>query len=144
MACKLPKEEPSLISRKLNPPFESRRVRIQPCTRTSRPTWAADRASLTRTVSIASILRALASMLVAQPTLRVKGCHAAAAGGRYGLAIIVVGHVSRGKNAFDACVRAEGDRPADVLLVRKLELALDEVRVGRMSNRQKHPRRFQV
>src|SRR3954470_17557727 len=37
-------QEPSLISRKLKPPLESRRVRTQPCSRTSLPTDSALRA----------------------------------------------------------------------------------------------------
>ena len=47
MSCTLPKHEPSLISKKLNLAFESRRVRTQPWTSTSRPIDSARRASAT-------------------------------------------------------------------------------------------------
>ena len=49
MTCTLPKHEPSLISRKLKPAFESRRVRTQPWTSTWRPIDPARRASATET-----------------------------------------------------------------------------------------------
>src|SRR5262249_9753003 len=52
MTCTLPKDEPSLTSRKLKPPFESRRVRTQPCSCTARPTASALRASATVILSM--------------------------------------------------------------------------------------------
>src|SRR5262245_21257237 len=52
MTCKLASEEPSLISRKLKPPLLSRRVRIQPCTRTLLPIAACCRAALTEIFSM--------------------------------------------------------------------------------------------
>ena len=47
----LPKQEPSLSSKKLNPAFESRRVRTQPSSTISRPTFSALRASATESFS---------------------------------------------------------------------------------------------
>ena len=47
----LPRQEPSLSSRKLKPPLESRRVRTQPWSRTCLPTASALRASATVIVS---------------------------------------------------------------------------------------------
>src|SRR5262245_3367302 len=46
MTCRLARQEPSLTSRKLKPPLLSRRVRIQPWTRTLWPIAAAWRAAL--------------------------------------------------------------------------------------------------
>src|SRR5262245_19172615 len=46
------RHEPSLTSKKLNPPFESRRVRIQPCTVTVLPTASDLRAAKTVILSI--------------------------------------------------------------------------------------------
>ena len=52
MTWTLPRQEPSLSSRKLKPPLESRRVRTQPCNVASRPTASTRRASATVILSI--------------------------------------------------------------------------------------------
>src|SRR5688500_2292600 len=56
MTCKFARHEPSLTSRKLKPPLLSRRVRIQPCTRTLWQNSAAWRPSLTEIFSIERVL----------------------------------------------------------------------------------------
>src|SRR5438045_3252950 len=54
MTWTLPWLEPSLISRKLKPPLESRRVRTQPCSLTCLPTASSRRAAATLILSIGS------------------------------------------------------------------------------------------
>ena len=53
--CMLARQEPSLSSRKLKPPLESRRVRTQPCSRTCLPTASARRASATLILSMTDL-----------------------------------------------------------------------------------------
>src|SRR4051812_1812020 len=52
MTCTVPKQEPSLSSRKLNPPLESRRVRTQASRTTCLPTASSRRAAATLILSM--------------------------------------------------------------------------------------------
>ena len=63
-----------------------------------------------------------------QPAFGVERRHAAGAGGRDRLAVVVVGHVAGGEHAFDAGVGAERHGPLDVLLGGQLELAFEKRR----------------
>src|SRR6185436_13938183 len=97
----LPIDEPSLSSRKLKPPLESRRVRTQPCSRTFLPADSARRAS-------ATVIFCMALMLARrQPAFGVERGHAAGTGRRNRLAIIIVGYVPGREHPLDTGVCAE-------------------------------------
>ena len=69
---------------------------------------------------------------------RVEGGHASRTSRRDGLAIVVVRYVARGINALYRGHRAEGLNPAEVAFVVHLELALKEIRVRSVPDRQEH------
>src|SRR5688572_20262617 len=72
--------------------------------------------------------------LLRKPAFRVQRGLAAAAGGRHGLAIVVVGHIPRGKDAFNARVGTLRLCPDDVALWVELQLTAEEIGIGRMAN----------
>src|SRR5206468_2807902 len=74
--------------------------------------------------------------VLGEPALGVQGGHAAGAGGGDGLAVVVVGDVAGGEDAFDAGPGAGRLRPDDVALVVDLELAAEEGGVGGVADGQ--------
>src|SRR5947209_20335510 len=74
--------------------------------------------------------------LLSQPALGVEGGHAAGPCGGDRLAVVTVGHVAGGEDAFHAGVRPGRLRPDDVALAAPLELALEEVGVARVADGQ--------
>ena len=67
--------------------------------------------------------------MVAEVAFGVEGGHSAGAGGGDGLAVVVVGDVAGGEDAFHARVGAGRSGPGDVALVGELQLAVEETGV---------------
>ena len=72
-----------------------------------------------------------------QPAFGVEGRHAAGAGGRDRLPVVVVRHVARGKDPFHARLRAKVFLPDDVMLCVEFYLTVEKGCVGRVANREK-------
>src|SRR5262249_52322298 len=76
--------------------------------------------------------------LLRQPALDVDGGHAASAGGSDGLAVVVVGHVAGREYALNARVRPLRPLPDGVALRIGLDLAGEEVGIGRVADGDEH------
>src|ERR1043165_5010432 len=73
-----------------------------------------------------------------QPAFRIKRGGAAGAGGRHGLAIVIVGDIAGGEHAFDAGPCSLRLGPDNVAFRIELKLAREKVRVGRVSDCEKY------
>src|SRR5829696_4020519 len=74
-------------------------------------------------------------LLRGQPALGIQGGLTAHAGGSDRLLVDAVGHVAGGEDALDAGRRAERVLQLDEAVVVELELALEELRVRRVADR---------
>src|SRR5262249_22306777 len=75
---------------------------------------------------------------VAQPALGVERGHAAGAGSRHRLLVIVVRHVAGREDAGHARVGPLRLRPEEVAIGLQLDLAFEEIGIGRVADRHEH------
>ena len=73
-------------------------------------------------------------ILLGQISLRIESGHAAGAGRRNRLAIVIIGHVAGGKHTFDTRERTKRRGPLEVAFVVHLQLAGQERRIGRVAD----------